>query len=159
ALPPRPPVASNGVAEAPSRTAARIESTKGVDSLADHGAALVGVMFDRAPGDAEAWVAGELAARALSPRVRAALAGDLAISNEARALWMPINGWRGFSLLYTPVVTTASRLDEAASAVWAEYTRLAREGLAQIDLEEARESLRRSIAAELERPEAWAEAL
>jgi zinc protease len=145
-------------ADLPARRAGRIESDVVVESLSPHGAALVGVFIDDASGATD-WAVGEIAARALSVRVRGVLAGDLAIANEARAMWLPMDGWRGFSLLYTPMVAPKERLDDAAAAAWSEFERLAREGLTPGELETARESLRRSLASDLDEPEAWARAL
>ncbi len=145
--------------DAPTRSSARVETVTDIESKSTHGAALVGVMIDIDPNDAAGWAAGEIAARALSARVRERLTGDLSISNEARALWMPIDGWRGFSLLYTPMLASAANVEDAASAAWSAYRDLAREGLTPVEFEEAREGARRAIAAELEEPESWSHAL
>lgn len=145
-------------ADLPARRAGRIESDVVVESLSPHGAALVGVFIEDGSGATD-WALGEIAARALSARVRGVLMGDLAIANEARAMWLPMDGWRGFSLLYTPMVAPKERLDDAAGAAWSEFERLAREGLTASELETARESVRRSLASDLDEPEAWARAL
>lgn len=144
--------------DAPARRVERIDARDAVDSLSSHAAALVGV-FAGDMGDADAWAAGELAARVLSPRVRGALAGELSVANEARALWMPMEGWRGFSLLYTPMIASIDRVNETADAAWGEFERLARAAPTQGEFEEAREAARRSIAADLDEPEAWARSL
>lgn len=155
----RPALASGTDREdLPARRAGRIESDIVVESLSPHGAALVGVFIDDA-SSATDWAVGEIAARALSSRVRGVLTGDLAIANEARAMWLPMEGWKGYSLLYTPMVAPKERLDDAAGAAWSEFERLAREGLTASELETARESLRRSLATDLDEPEAWARSL
>jgi predicted Zn-dependent peptidase len=146
-------------ADAPRRAEARVETSTAIESKSTHGAALVGVMVDLDASDSAGWASGEIAARALSGRVRAALTGDLAISNEARSLWMPIHGWRGFSLLYTPMLASSATVDDAASAAWAAYRDLAREGMTPEEFVDAREGARRAIAADLEEPESWAESL
>ncbi len=157
--PARPALASGtDRADLPARRAGRIESDVVVESLSPHGAALVGVFVDGQSGPTE-WAMGEIAARALSVRVRSVLSGDLAISNEARAMWLPMEGWGGFSLLYSPMVAPKERVDDAANAAWGEFTRMAREGLSTSELETARESVRRSLASDLDEPEAWARAL
>ena len=160
ALPARGDRAEPGArSDAPTRTSARVETSTEIVSKSTHGAALVGVMIDLDPDDAASWASGEIAARALSGRVRDALTGELSISNEARALWMPIDGWRGFSLLYTPMLAPSVSVEDAASAAWAAYRDLAREGLTPAEFEEAREGARRAIAAVLEEPESWAKSL
>jgi predicted Zn-dependent peptidase len=146
-------------ADAPTRSEARVETSTAIESMSTHGAALVGVMIDLDASDAAGWASGEIAARALSGRVRAALTGELAISNEARCLWMPIDGWRGFSLLYTPMLASSASVEDAAGAAWAEYRGVARDGLTPTEFESAREAARRAIASDLEEPEAWAESL
>lgn len=157
--PARPALASGSDrADLPSRRPGRIESDMVIESLSPHGAALVGVFVDEASGASD-WAMGEIAARALSVRVRGALSGELAIANEARAMWLPMEGWRGFSLLYTPMVAPKERLDDAARAAWTEFERLAREGLTASELESAREFVRRSLASDLDEPEAWARSL
>jgi predicted Zn-dependent peptidase len=146
-------------ADAPTRSEARVETSTAIESMSTHGAALVGVMIDLDASDAAGWASGEIAARALSGRVRAALTGELAISNEARCFWMPIDGWRGFSLLYTPMLASSASVEDAAGAAWAEYRGVARDGLTPTEFESAREAARRAIASDLEEPEAWAESL
>ncbi|MGP1309556.1 MAG: hypothetical protein ACTS27_05085, partial [Phycisphaerales bacterium] len=158
-VPARPAVsAASGREGVPSRNTGAVNTADVIESLSKHGAALVGLTTGEGTS-AEAWAMGEVASRALTPLVRDALAGDAAIANEPRSLWLPMEGWDGFSLLYTPMVAPAEHVERAAEAAWGVYERLAREGLTASQMEEARESVRRTLSSSMEEPDTWARAL
>lgn len=161
ALPARPTVQEAARTDVIERTPRSASSSATLASLAPHAAALVGVLTDAGEGAdrARAWALGEVTARALSPMVRETLRGDLAVSNEARALWSPMEDMRGFSLLYTPILAPPEKVEAVADAAWGVFERAAREGVSPARFEEARERARRALAAELEEPMAWAGAL
>lgn len=144
--------------DAPARGQQPMLADLELDTLAPHAAALVGFVSD-AGHDAFSWAIMELASRALSARVRDTLSGELAIANEARAMFMPVEGWRGFSMCYTPMLIAPDRVAQAVDAVERVYQSVAREGLSDEEFDRARAAATRALDADLLEPGVWARAL
>lgn len=158
-IPTRPAIVPSALREdAPARGRTPMRADLELDTLASHAAALVGFVSD-AGDDAFSWAIMELAARSLAPRVRDALSGDLAIANEARAMFLPVDGWRGFSMCYTPMLVAPDRVGLAVEAAERVYETVALEGLSDEEFERARAAASRALDAELLEPGAWARAL